>query len=282
MSGDRSSGWIRMTRRVQATAETANTERLGSTVAPPRFRTLVPERRWWAWVLMGLAGPALGLWFPHWVAPFIILRPGGVGPFRTICVVAGALASAWAVGVAWVTIHRVNRVLNDLAWRDSLTGLANPRAFHRLLQQCLDGAHDRHRPFCLLVADLDHFKRVNDTYGHVAGDEVLTAVSNALVQAVRQGDVVCRMGGEEFAVLLPDTDMEQARLIAERIRAAVPAAPVPGQEPITISVGLASYPDDARDATTLVKAADDAAYAAKAAGRDRVAVWSGLPLSTKI
>lgn len=255
-------------------------ERFRPTVASNRAGTVMPERRWWAWALMGLAGPALGLLFPHWVAPFIILRPGGAGPFRFICVVAGASASLWAVGVAWLTIHQVNRALNDLAWKDSLTGLANPRAFHRLLQQCLDEARQGHRPLCLLVADLDHFKRVNDTYGHVAGDEVLVAVSQALLQAVRQGDAVCRMGGEEFAVLLPDTDVEQAKLIAERIRVAVPTAPLPGTGAVTISVGLASYPDDARDATALVKAADDAAYAAKAAGRDQVAVWSRLALPT--
>ena len=121
----------------------------------------------------------------------------------------------------------------------------------------------------LLMMDVDHFKAFNDRHGHLAGDEALQAVAQALEQANRGLDLVARYGGEEFAVILPGCPVEESLSVAERLRKAVAAlAPT---TPITVSVGISTFPDDGGDADALLKAADEALYASKHAGRDRVA-----------
>jgi diguanylate cyclase (GGDEF)-like protein len=119
----------------------------------------------------------------------------------------------------------------------------------------------------LVVLDVDHFKRVNDTYGHQAGDEVLRHVGEALGHVGRDTDLVARYGGEEFAVILPDTGLAEAVNVAERLRAAVAA--FPGLVPVTASAGVAVLPGNANEAAELVQAADEALYEAKRSGRDR-------------
>jgi diguanylate cyclase (GGDEF)-like protein len=120
----------------------------------------------------------------------------------------------------------------------------------------------------LLVVDLDHFKDINDQFGHLAGDEVLCQVANVLQDVARDGDVVARVGGEEFCVLLPNTASIGARLPAERVRAAVAILRDP--VPLTVSVGVSSYPEDATTARELFERADEALYEAKRRGRNRV------------
>jgi diguanylate cyclase len=159
---------------------------------------------------------------------------------------------------------------------DPLTGLANRRAFDRQLADCLAqaGAEGVPRP-CLLMMDLDHFKRINDTYGHPFGDQVLRAVAQVLQTVVRAPALAARVGGEEFAVLLPAAELGEARALTERLRATVAASRVRRKghdepiERITLSLGVAGWRRGDAPAT-LVDHADRALYTAKAAGRDRV------------
>jgi two-component system cell cycle response regulator len=163
----------------------------------------------------------------------------------------------------------------ELAITDGLTGLNNRRYMEMHLQTLLDQAESRGRPLSALVADIDLFKGVNDGFGHDAGDEVLREFSRRLKASVRGIDLVCRLGGEEFVVVMPETDAQVARVVAERIRsktAAQPFAIAGGAQSIdvTVSVGVASFLGKSDDAAALLKRADVALYRAKADGRNRV------------
>lgn len=156
---------------------------------------------------------------------------------------------------------------------DALTGLANRRATHDALDRLWAAAARGSRPLGVVLLDLDLFKQVNDRHGHDAGDQLLTAVGAALAGAVRTGDLVGRVGGEEFLALLPDTDLPGAAVVAERLRAAVAALHVPAAGgPATASAGVAGLTRSDHTPGDLLRRADHALYQAKAAGRDRVAV----------
>lgn len=160
---------------------------------------------------------------------------------------------------------------------DALTGLPNRRDFNVRLEERMSTWQRRREIFSLLMLDVDHFKKLNDTFGHLAGDKVLTALGAALRGAVRREDAVARYGGEEFAVLLPNTSLEQATLVAQKVREAVANVSVEhdGQQiAITVSGGLASIQAEER-AETLIHRADEALYAAKRAGRNRTFVHDG-------
>ncbi|HEX5870557.1 MAG TPA: GGDEF domain-containing protein, partial [Longimicrobium sp.] len=186
-----------------------------------------------------------------------------------------------ALGTHEDCLIAANRSLDELSVSDPVTGLRNARYFRGRLREAQARAQRSGQPLSIVVMDLDRFKRVNDRYGHPVGDEVLVAVSAAMTGVIRAGDtaaalrgMAARMGGEEFALLLPDTDASEARAIAERVRRAVRDAVVhtaEGEEVrITISCGVASgHPVDEADAQALYAAADQAMYAAKRAGRDR-------------
>ena len=172
-------------------------------------------------------------------------------------------------------LRRLNEQLARQATTDALTGLANRRAFDETLARELAQTDRQQKPLCLLILDVDHFKRFNDTYGHQAGDVVLKSVGHAIGAAVRKSDFAARYGGEEFAVILPFTPREGALIAAERIRSRIEEARIPweGQElAVTVSVGCAqcSDPGHARAAVKLLRDADDALYDAKEAGRNRV------------
>lgn len=164
--------------------------------------------------------------------------------------------------------------LNELATRDGLTGLYNRRAFDTLLADELVRAQRFNRPVSLLLLDVDHFKHINDTYGHQVGDAVLKVLSELLGYQARAIDYVCRYGGEEITVILPEIDIEIAANVAERLRAAVEAHlfDVNADAPlrITISIGVTSFPAHADCAQALVAAADAALYAVKRGGRNLV------------
>lgn len=164
--------------------------------------------------------------------------------------------------------------LAAVARTDSLTDLYNRRAYDELVEVELARAERTGKPLSLILGDLDHFKRVNDRFGHPTGDAVLRRVAAQLVKTERLTDVAARLGGEEFALLLPDTDAQGAFLVAERMRAAIRSTFHEGPLPVTMSFGIASYPDDGDDADTLFRAADGALLAAKAAGRDQAIVYS--------
>jgi diguanylate cyclase (GGDEF)-like protein len=154
---------------------------------------------------------------------------------------------------------------------DALTGLPNQRAIQDTLKRMVAQASRTISPLAALLVDLDHFKQINDICGHDRGDEVLAAVGVAMRGVLRESDFVGRYGGEEFLMLLPDTDNAGATQVAEGVRAAIASISLPGvDQPITASVGVAVLPDHAGEATTLFRMADRALYAAKKGGRDRV------------
>jgi len=163
--------------------------------------------------------------------------------------------------------------LRELATRDVLTGIHNRRSLIELGQSELDRARRYSRPFAAAMIDIDHFKRVNDERGHAAGDEVLRAVVNSTSDALRGSDLFGRWGGEEFVVLLPETDLGAAHRVLERVRAAVAATPFAvGDGPpvsVSISIGVAEW-TGIEALETLVQRADQALYTAKHQGRNRV------------
>jgi diguanylate cyclase (GGDEF)-like protein len=158
----------------------------------------------------------------------------------------------------------------EAAFTDHLTGLANRRRFERQLDREVARTRRYGRTFCLLLLDIDHFKRVNDTYGHHVGDEVLRRLGNALQAGTRGIDTAARVGGEEFAVILTETDFARALEVAERLRTAIKETEVPVAGPVTVSVGIAEFGAGADDARSLYGLADGALYEAKRTGRDRV------------
>ncbi len=165
-------------------------------------------------------------------------------------------------------VDALNLALNELARTDPLTGLRNRRAFDDSLELELAVVERTQSPLSLLMLDVDHFKRINDNFGHEAGDKVLRSIAQVLNGCVRIIDVVARVGGEEFAVILPHTDEQGALEVAQRMRAAVAQATWLSQ-PTTISIGSASL-RDAESACNLFARADAALYEAKKSGRNRV------------
>jgi diguanylate cyclase (GGDEF)-like protein len=163
---------------------------------------------------------------------------------------------------------------------DRLTGLPNQRAVQDTLKRMVAQASRTITPLTAVLVDLDHFKQVNDLYGHDRGDEVLAAVGVAMRNAVRESDFVGRYGGEEFLLLLPSTDTDGALQVAEAVRAAISAIRVANiDQRVTASAGVATLPRDAGDSVTLFRAADRALYAAKNAGRNRVHAAADPPLT---
>ncbi|MEW6324325.1 MAG: diguanylate cyclase [Nitrospirota bacterium] len=166
--------------------------------------------------------------------------------------------------------------VEKMAVTDSLTGLFNRRRFQESLEKEFHRCHRYKIPLGCLLIDIDHFKLVNDTYGHQTGDAVLSELGGILTRTFREIDVVSRYGGEEFAVLLPETDKRAAAQAAGRLIKAVSTHPFTGKETalhVTVSVGLSGIPDDSiSEADQLVQGADFALYRAKQAGRNRVEV----------
>lgn len=170
--------------------------------------------------------------------------------------------------------------LRDLATRDQLTGLLNRREFERILREEKDRSLRFGQPCAIILADLDHFKSVNDRHGHPAGDEVLRQVARRLEGGLRSVDRVTRIGGEEFAIVMPQADGTVAAETANRLCKLIRAEPVPAGGdlllPLTLSLGVAVFPADASRGEEIVTAADKALYAAKAGGRNRVVRFSDL------
>jgi diguanylate cyclase (GGDEF)-like protein len=149
--------------------------------------------------------------------------------------------------------------------------MPNSRAARDTLKRMVAQAARSESPLAAVLLDLDHFKQINDTYGHGAGDDVLASVGAALTAGVRTSDFAGRYGGEEFLLLLPDTTAEDAATVAEKIRAMIEGTPVTGVERrITASFGVSGFPEHALDADALLRSADRALYTSKRDGRNRV------------
>lgn len=173
-----------------------------------------------------------------------------------------------ALSEAYEQLQEANRQLQELASTDGLTSLPNRRAFASRLAVEIARAKRTGEPLSLVFFDLDHFKKLNDTLGHLEGDAALARVAGVLEEGRRSSDLVARWGGEEFAVLLPGTGHQAALLVAERLRQTIECGKLPGG--CTISGGVATLPDHAHDERSLVGAADDALYSAKHHGRNRI------------
>lgn len=167
----------------------------------------------------------------------------------------------------------------DMAVVDPLTGLHNRRYLDSHLKVVFERARQRHRPLSLAIMDIDHFKAINDTYGHLAGDRVLQDIANCLRTAVRGADLLCRYGGEEFVIIMPETEVSVASKVSERLREMIAARRFSfgdQHEPITVtaSFGLVGYDESYKTPNDLMHAADIALYRAKTEGRNRVHVQS--------
>jgi diguanylate cyclase (GGDEF)-like protein len=172
-----------------------------------------------------------------------------------------------------VRLTTLNAQLEQLALTDTLTGLLNRRAFVDVARQEIAQSQRQHWPLALVMVDIDHFKSINDRYGHQAGDMVLCQAAAVIKRTIRAGDTLVRYGGEEFVLLAPDTDEEGALDLSERIRVCLRSEPVAterGAISVTASFGVTMLLPDDKDPEQLLRRADDALYLAKAQGRDRV------------
>jgi diguanylate cyclase (GGDEF)-like protein len=179
-----------------------------------------------------------------------------------------------------VEIKKLQTELEEQAIRDPLTGLHNRRYLQETLQRELDRAFREAYPVCLVMADIDHFKRVNDTFGHAAGDRILKTMADLLRTQTRAGDIVCRYGGEEFLLVLLNLSAGVAKKRAEQWRLSLEASRVlfEGMEiRTTLSLGIAEFPVHGRTSSEVLAAADSALYRAKAEGRNRVMIHEVNP-----
>ena len=173
--------------------------------------------------------------------------------------------------------------IHRLISHDELTGLLTSKSFFSELRREAAQAETKSHPFCVLMMDVDHFKEVNDKYGHLVGSQTLEEIGSVIKKALRAGDVAARFGGEEFAAFLLDADYAQGLVAAERVRSAVEqhefladrrdSGALGRKIRITISIGIAAFPDDAKDPIELVELADSALYRAKRGGRNRISAY---------
>ncbi|MDQ6779495.1 MAG: diguanylate cyclase [Actinomycetota bacterium] len=242
--------------------------------------------------------PSPLIFFYLWVflySSYFFTRRQAAAQFAIVGLAYGAVLAArppsgavawWAVGMGtllvtavliWTMRARAESLIErlyDAARTDPLTGLLNRRGFRELLDLELERARRSDLPMTLVAGDIDHFKEVNDRSGHQVGDAALQRIARVLESAKRRIDVVSRVGGEEFAVILPDTDQRGALLVAERLRGALLDEFAQDAVPITISFGVASFRAHGETAASLLRAADDALYAAKESGRNRSVVFN--------
>jgi diguanylate cyclase (GGDEF)-like protein len=186
---------------------------------------------------------------------------------------AVSVATQGALAVASL---RLRESLRDQSIRDPLTGLFNRRFMQESLDRELQRARRKERALAVIFIDIDHFKRFNDIFGHDAGDAVLRSFADLLRSFFRGDDVLCRYGGEEFALILPESDEQDAALRMNEFRQIVKGLTVLHEsrplDPITVSVGIAAFPTHGSSIESLLRTADQALYVSKAEGRDRVSI----------
>ena len=216
-----------------------------------------------------LVAAACGIALLLWVEP--VLR---LAMFMAVLAIVGVV-TAVVVVLREQVLALVLR-LRTLASHDSLTGALNRGAFEQRLDAELARARRSSTHLSLVIFDVDHFKRLNDSFGHAAGDAALRAIGDIVAAGMRRSDVFGRLGGEEFGLLLPDTGIAGAATVADKLRRRL-AAPTAGQRPLTVSFGVAEVHGGASTARAMFDDADRALYAAKRAGRDRVMRSDELP-----
>jgi len=264
------------------------------------------EKTWAAWVLRSAEDPYLldNVASHQDRMPILVLDEGAnrtesllAVPLKARNRTLGALILTGPRGSFDAASHRVLGILanqagatvslikdreqqKELAVRDGLTNLYNRRAFNELLAQAVAREDRQGGRLALILLDLDHFKKLNDTYGHPAGDEALRATARVLTQHLRKGDQAARYGGEEFVVILPGTEEEGALHLADRVREAIHTHRLVfegARIALSASLGAAVWPGDGKDPEALLGAADRALYASKQAGRNRVTAASRVP-----
>ena len=246
--------------------------------------SLNPHDRWVSTVMAGDAGLVLPFWLdremPCMAAPLLDAQAQRIGivaltsRLRPAYTVEDGAFLRTVIGHAALAIQNATmyQFIDTLSRIDPLTGLQNRREFDRLLQQALVDAQQAGQQVSLIMADIDHFKRINDRFGHQEGDRALQQIGR-LIQSVprRATDGAFRIGGEEFALLMGNTDKSGAVALSETLRGVTEGARfLASGGPVTVSLGVATFPEDGIDATALVAAADRALYQAKTGGRNRV------------
>jgi diguanylate cyclase (GGDEF)-like protein len=200
------------------------------------------------------------------------------GLTRWMVTVSVAGGAALALHSIRRQVDRLLKQLRELARTDPLTGLANRREFESCFELELARARRSGAPFTLALGDIDFFKRLNDAHGHHAGDEALRATGQAITESTRSTDVCARIGGEEFAILLPDTTAALALPVIERVRRRMADVKTPASAPLRMSFGLVEFPAQGSTMRELMHTGDAALYEAKEVGRDRVVVGTLRPM----
>ena len=215
------------------------------------------------------------------VAVLLVEFAAGLDPFmdfqqRPVLYLYMLVGTIVAFGVFGAVLGSREALLEEMALRDSLTGLLNSRYLHARLREELASAKRHDRPTSFVLFDIDHFKKINDEYGHPVGDQVLQLIGKTMLSTIRTGEIAARVGGEEFALLLPGTPVREAAVAVERFREAIGQAAVSinnGKRiKVTVSAGVACVTDDPQDADSLYALADSALYQAKKQGRDRMII----------
>jgi diguanylate cyclase (GGDEF)-like protein len=251
-----------------------------------------------SWPVRTAVSSGIGGVICRWLLPAAMLAPPTLGwllsregkmdvfPAQFDWAVYSAVSTFGSVWLIMMLAHRITLIdaersaATELSRHDSLTGLANRRAFDACLHENF-GLSRRHRhPLSLLLVDVDRFKRYNDSFGHPAGDELLKSVGARLSSIARETDLVARVGGEEFAVILPETDSTGAQVLAERARLEVERT-AGFLRQVTVSIGVATLSPDMATPFRLIQESDRALYRAKRAGRNRVSSNESLPAEFK-
>ncbi len=214
----------------------------------------------------------------HLSAPY---SPNAVATATIAMIYSAAFFHAYATRsvMFFLRMRDSNELLRFMATRDALTGVLNARAYYEVCDRMIRVAQRNSEPYAVLFVDLDHFKSINDTYGHAAGDHVLKSVADCLTRNIRHSDALGRIGGEEFSIFLPNTPMTGALELAEHIRLSIEALmPDVGTGPrkITASIGVARNQHSDQLMLDIQRQADQAMYQAKAGGRNRVSAFDEL------
>lgn len=206
--------------------------------------------------------------------------------YKVLCailaILTGSLLFSVSSGVLLYSLYkkaaRHAEELKELTSMDKLTELYNRRYLEPFLENELDAAKKENRKVSAIMVDVDHFKEINDTYGHIVGDHVLTIFAQTVMKCIRKTDIIARYGGDEFIVILPNTDTETAKAVAERIREDVAGTYIPPADGVRVSsiqcsVGISTYPVHCDNKYSLIKTSDLALYMAKRSGRNCIRVY---------